>query len=165
MIKLIMAPVSMTAALPTVIIAIILAYLFEFIDITIGIKLIIALAIIFVIISFFRLFVKKERKNKKSIQHTLTRRISKKQKTKLKETLQKLNDRSFISGHVARAAAIGFSYYLLTNEYLWTIILLLWALVVGLARVRLEKHDLSDVTLGFALGLIAAYIAFSIIIF
>ena len=65
---------------------------------------------------------------------------------------------SFPSGHAARAALLA----ILTMAWgpLWlAAVLLVWALLLSLARVSMGVHYLSDVVVGAALGIIAAALA------
>ncbi|XP_077942662.1 inactive phospholipid phosphatase 7 isoform X1 [Gasterosteus aculeatus] len=62
---------------------------------------------------------------------------------------------SFPAGHASRAVMV--SNFLLTHLVLAVplrILLYLWAVLAGMSRVLLGKHHLSDVSCGFALGLL-----------
>lgn len=63
---------------------------------------------------------------------------------------------SFPSGHAARAGAVAIT---LTFAFpVWGWVSLLWAVFVGLARVALARHFLSDVTVGLILGIVLGLI-------
>ncbi len=59
---------------------------------------------------------------------------------------------SFPSGHAARAGAVAVTLSFALPSY--TLLFLLWAVLVGIARVALSRHYLSDVVAGLALGII-----------
>lgn len=62
---------------------------------------------------------------------------------------------SFPAAHASRAAMV--SKFLLSHLVLAVplrILLVLWALLVGMSRVLLGKHHLTDMVCGFALGLL-----------
>lgn len=62
---------------------------------------------------------------------------------------------SFPAAHASRAAMV--SKFLLSHLVLampLRILLILWAFLVGLSRVLLGKHHLTDIACGFALGLL-----------
>ena len=61
---------------------------------------------------------------------------------------------SFPSGHAARAAAVATTLSLALPA--WTVLWLLWATAVSLARVALARHYLSDIFAGWLVGLLTA---------
>jgi undecaprenyl-diphosphatase len=61
---------------------------------------------------------------------------------------------AFPSGHAARAGAVAVA---LSFAYpSWTVLWLLWALLVALARVALSRHYLSDVIAGLGFGILVS---------
>ncbi len=70
---------------------------------------------------------------------------------------------SFPSGHAARAMMLGITGMGLGPMWLG-IILLVWAPLVGLARVAMGVHYLSDVLAGWLLGIIVAAVSLSIVL-
>lgn len=62
---------------------------------------------------------------------------------------------SFPSGHAARATAVAIT--LAFNNPILTPVWLIWAILVGLARVALSRHFLSDVVGGMIVGLLAGF--------
>ncbi len=65
---------------------------------------------------------------------------------------------SFPSGHAARAMAIAAMFATLGIPWL-TILVIVWALFVGYSRVALALHYVSDVIVGWLIGLISGWIA------
>ena len=65
---------------------------------------------------------------------------------------------SFPSGHAARAAALAVMT-LSVGPTWFAIVLCLWAPLVGIARVMLGVHYLSDVIIGWLIGIIVGIIA------
>ena len=65
---------------------------------------------------------------------------------------------SFPSGHAARAMAIASMFSTLGNFWL-TVIALLWAILVGYSRVALALHYVSDVVVGWLIGLVSGWLA------
>ncbi len=59
---------------------------------------------------------------------------------------------SFPSGHAARAGAVAITLTFAFPTWGW--LSLLWAILVGLARVALARHFLSDVAVGLLLGFV-----------
>jgi len=62
---------------------------------------------------------------------------------------------SFPAAHASRAALV--SKFLLSHLVLAAplrVLLILWALLVGVSRVTLGKHHLTDMVCGFAMGLL-----------
>ncbi len=63
---------------------------------------------------------------------------------------------SFPSGHAARAGAVAVT---LTFAFpMWGWVSILWAVLVGFARVALARHFLSDVIVGLLLGVVIGLI-------
>lgn len=65
---------------------------------------------------------------------------------------RRLDPHSFPSGHAARAVCLSI-LALVTGPPAWAALLTLWAPLVGLARVSLRVHYLSDVAAGAVCGL------------
>ncbi len=65
---------------------------------------------------------------------------------------------SFPSGHSARAAAIAVMS-ILTGPAWFTTLMLVWAPLVGLARIRLGVHYISDVVVGMVIGIVMGLLA------
>lgn len=65
---------------------------------------------------------------------------------------------SFPSGHAARAMAIAYMFSALGNSWL-TVIAVLWAILVGYSRVALALHYVSDVVVGWLIGLVSGGLA------
>ena len=63
---------------------------------------------------------------------------------------------AFPSGHAARAGAVATALAFAFPAWGW--VSLLWAVLVGLARVALARHFLSDVTVGLLLGIVIGLI-------
>jgi undecaprenyl-diphosphatase len=62
---------------------------------------------------------------------------------------------SFPSGHAARATAVAVT--LAFHQPVLAPVWLIWAILVGLARVALSRHFLSDVVGGMAVGLFTGF--------
>lgn len=69
---------------------------------------------------------------------------------------------SFPSGHAARAAALAVIALRIGPTW-FAIVLCLWAPLVGIARVRLGVHYLSDVIIGWLIGIIVAILAIALL--
>lgn len=65
---------------------------------------------------------------------------------------------SFPSGHAARAMAIAFIFSTLGNVWL-TVLVFVWAFLVGYSRVALALHYVSDVVVGWLIGLVSGWLA------
>lgn len=65
---------------------------------------------------------------------------------------------SFPSGHAARAAALAVMA-LATFPPLLALIMLIWAPLVGLARIRLGVHYISDILVGSLVGILMGILA------
>ncbi|MCJ7693891.1 MAG: phosphatase PAP2 family protein [Anaerolineaceae bacterium] len=65
---------------------------------------------------------------------------------------------SFPSGHAARAAALAVMAFGV-GPFWFAVSLALWAPLVGIARVRLGVHFLSDVIVGWLIGIMTGIIA------
>mgnify|MGYP000928270744 CR=1 FL=1 len=65
---------------------------------------------------------------------------------------------SFPSGHAARAAAIAVIFSTLGNPWL-TLVVFLWMILVGYSRVALALHYVSDVIVGWLIGLVSGWLA------
>ena len=65
---------------------------------------------------------------------------------------------SFPSGHAARAAAIAVMFSTLGNPWL-TLVVFLWMILVGYSRVSLALHYVSDVIVGWLIGLVSGWLA------
>ena len=65
---------------------------------------------------------------------------------------------SFPSGHAARAAAIAVMFSTLGNPWL-TLIVFIWMILVGYSRVALALHYVSDVIVGWLIGLVSGWLA------
>jgi undecaprenyl-diphosphatase len=65
---------------------------------------------------------------------------------------------SFPSGHAARAMAIAFIFSTIGNPWL-TIVVFVWAILVGYSRVALALHYVSDVVVGWLIGLVSGWLA------
>ena len=64
---------------------------------------------------------------------------------------------SFPSGHAARAMALAIMAQI-TGQPAFIVLMLVWAILVGLSRVALRLHYLSDVLVGWAIGVVAGLI-------
>ena len=69
---------------------------------------------------------------------------------------------SFPSGHAARAAALAVMTIGVGPAWL-AIILVIWAPLVGLARVILGVHYLSDVVVGLLIGILTGVVALALL--
>jgi len=65
---------------------------------------------------------------------------------------------SFPSGHAARAIAIAFMFSTLGNPWL-TLVVFIWAILVGYSRIALSLHYISDVIVGWLIGLMSGWLA------
>lgn len=65
---------------------------------------------------------------------------------------------SFPSGHAARAMAIAFMFSTLGNPWL-TLLVFVWVFLVGYSRVALALHYVSDVIVGWLIGLVSGWLA------
>ncbi len=65
---------------------------------------------------------------------------------------------SFPSGHAARAMAFAFIFSTLGNHWL-TLVVFVWVLLVGYSRVALALHYVSDVIVGWLIGLLSGWLA------
>lgn len=70
------------------------------------------------------------------------------------EIYRSTDPHSFPSGHAARAMAIAVSAGIMPLPWL-ALLLILWALLVGISRIALRLHYFSDVLVGWLLGLVA----------
>ena len=74
------------------------------------------------------------------------------------QVYRKTDPHSFPSGHAARALMLAVLAFLLGPSWLG-VLLLVWALLVGLARVATGLHYVSDVLAGWILGLGMGFVA------
>ena len=65
---------------------------------------------------------------------------------------------SFPSGHAARAIAIAFMFSTLGNPWL-TLVVFIWAILVGYSRIALSLHYISDVIVGWLIGFMSGWLA------
>jgi undecaprenyl-diphosphatase len=65
---------------------------------------------------------------------------------------------SFPSGHAARAMAIAIMFSTLGNPWL-TLLIFVWVVLVGFSRVALALHYVSDVLVGWLIGLVSGWLA------
>ncbi|MGI6251662.1 MAG: phosphatase PAP2 family protein [Anaerolineaceae bacterium] len=65
---------------------------------------------------------------------------------------------SFPSGHAARAALIAVLIVKLTGGWL-AIVVIMWAILVGWSRIALKLHYLSDVLIGWLIGVVSGLLA------
>lgn len=65
---------------------------------------------------------------------------------------------SFPSGHAARAMAIAFMFATLGIPWL-TVIVFVWVFLVGYSRVALSLHYVSDIIVGWLIGLVSGWLA------
>jgi undecaprenyl-diphosphatase len=66
---------------------------------------------------------------------------------------RKTDPYSFPSGHAARTIALS-TIFFSESAVIWGLASLLWAAMVGLARIALGVHYLSDVAAGYLLGIL-----------
>lgn len=72
------------------------------------------------------------------------------------ELCRKADPHSFPSGHAARTMALAMTVMAYFGPA-WGLPLLAWAILVGVTRVALGMHWLSDVFVGWAVGIISGY--------
>ena len=65
---------------------------------------------------------------------------------------------SFPSGHAARSMAIAVMFATLGNPWL-TALVFVWVFLVGYSRVALSLHYVSDVIVGWLIGLVSGWLA------
>lgn len=65
---------------------------------------------------------------------------------------------SFPSGHAARAMAIAVIFSSLGNVWL-TVLVVVWVFLVGYSRIALALHYVSDVVVGWLIGLVSGWLA------
>ena len=69
---------------------------------------------------------------------------------------------SFPSGHSTRAAMVAGLFAAFLNNDIWRILIGCWALCVSASRVVLGRHHVSDVLCGVIIGLLQAWIVYTI---
>ena len=104
-----------------------------------------------------RIFFRGERRKVKSFERRLLGRGE--DKSKVKRFLARIEARSFASSHVARLSGLG--TVLFFNDFALELLVLVFvlALLVGFARVKLERHNALDVFTGFIVGVASGYLA------
>jgi len=70
--------------------------------------------------------------------------------------LERINAGSFPSLHSARSSFVFVSLFFLFNNNYLRIVLLLIPLIVGLTRISLKKHYISDIIAGYVIGILAS---------
>lgn len=76
--------------------------------------------------------------------------------------LERLDASSFPSLHASRTAFLGLALSKYFNNYNFTVIIIILALLIAYTRVYLKKHDFMDVSAGIILG-VAVYFAVNFI--
>ncbi len=133
------------------------ALYFFFVSLKISVELIFVFIISSIIIFVLRIFFRGERKHVKSFERKLLKKgLS---KSKAAAFLARIEARSFASSHVARIS--GFGTVLFFNGFATEFLMLVFvfALLVGLARVKLRRHNALDVFTGFIVGVVSGYFA------
>jgi len=74
--------------------------------------------------------------------------------------LERIDSGSFPSIHTARAAAVGFLVAARAESLRFTIVIAATVTVVGISRVILKRHHVSDVLAGAALGIVTGWLIF-----
>jgi len=79
-------------------------------------------------------------------------------KRKLPSLLERLNESSFPSVHVARISVLSVCMYSVFPALLYLSVLLIF--LVGYSRVSMKRHYVSDVVAGVAIGFLIGYFIF-----
>jgi membrane-associated phospholipid phosphatase len=132
-------------------------YSFFFVSVRVSTELLFVFLFSSAIIFVLRIFFRGERKNVKSFERKLLKKGV--HKSKIRGFLARVEARSFASSHVARLSGLG--AVLLFNEFSTSVWLTAFAvaLVVGLARFKLRRHNGLDVFTGFVIGALSGYFA------
>ena len=156
MIKILALIISIPASLIVFVAATIGLYLLNYISLTnltlIGISLIASS----IIIMLFRIIFPTKRPNKKTLEHAFIHKFGKKHKSIFFKWYENLEGRKFASAHVSRVVILATIFYFM-NRIDFALILLIYAVLVGLSRVHTKKHTTTDIFTGAAIGIITTY--------
>ncbi len=67
---------------------------------------------------------------------------------------------SFVSAHAANTFGLAMITSLIFRRRWYTIVMFLWAAIVGFSRIYLTKHFMSDVVCGALVGMLVAYLIY-----
>ncbi|MCF7866018.1 phosphatase PAP2 family protein [Candidatus Woesearchaeota archaeon] len=109
-----------------------------------------------IIIMMFRIIFPAKRPNKKTLEHEFLNKFGKKHKLIFLKWYKDLEGRKFASAHVSRIVILATIFYFM-NELEYSVILLVFALIVGISRVLVKKHTTLDIFTGAAIGIITTY--------
>ena len=117
------------------------AIIFSFIDYKITLIILIGLILIEGLGSLIKILIYKKRPNKENYSNLF----------------EKIDSSSSVSIHSARAILAALSVYHLFSVYI-SIFIFLFVLLIGISRIYLKKHYLSDVIKGYLFGFIIWYL-------
>jgi len=157
--------VSVVSSLIVFVATVLLLYYFNIITLKTTIFIAEAFLLSSIVIFLLRLVFKKERHQKRSIEQSIMKKFGKTKAKRFSAFFAKIEARKFASAHVARIALLGYVAYYVTTRLDVAVFFLVLALIVGLARVQLKRHDFSDVLFGFVIGALSAYICIYILPF
>lgn len=113
-------------------------------DIRLGLAMVIAIVAVEVIGSLIKLVARRTRPDNQSGT----------------SFLERIDSGSFPSIHTARAAAVAFLVAARAESLRFTIVIAATVTVVGISRVILKRHHVSDVVAGAALGIVTGWLIF-----
>ena len=127
------------------------------------VALIVGIILTFVIIAILRTIFRVQRPSVKSLKGGLFgHSMSRGRLLKFRRYLHEIEKRSFASAHVARVAMFMAVLYLFGYPYSWTFTLLLFMILIGLARLYLKRHRFIDIITGAIVGIFSGYAGFYI---
>lgn len=157
--------VSTAASLIVLIPVVILLYYFNTITLRTTIFVVEAFVFSSIVIFLLRLIFRKERHEARSLEQRVMKRFGRTKAKRFSGFFARIEARKFASAHVARIALLGYVAYFVTRRLDVAVFFLVLALIVGLARVQLKRHDFSDVLSGFIIGALSAYVVIYILPF
>ena len=126
--------------------------------------ILLALAITVVVISLLRSIFHMERPSAKGInKHVFHNKLHGKMFRLLRHRFDELNQRSFASGHVARAVLFGTALFFFGYSYSWIVVAGIFAIIIAFSRLYLKKHRLIDIITGATVGVGSVYASFYIL--
>ena len=127
------------------------------------VALIAGIILTFLVIALLRSIFRVQRPNVKSLKGGLFgHSMSRGKLLRFKRYLHEIEKRSFASAHVARVAVFMTVLYLFGFPYSWTFTLLLFMILIGLARLYLKRHRFIDIITGAIVGVFSGYAGFYI---
>lgn len=121
--------------------------------------LVVGIILTFIIISILRTIFRVQRPSVRSFKGGLFgHSMSRGKLLRFRRYLHEIEKRSFASAHVARVAVFIAVLYLAGYSYSWTVTLLLFMILIGLARLYLKRHRFIDIITGAIVGLFSGYV-------